>query len=169
MRSKSLLRITTVSPSGILAWAAAAVLGVALVPAAARADGWSAMKGRVVISDAAFSNYGSDAEMTAAVKKQSKSVVKGDGAWNLNLMVFLKEPAGATTINIVYYDISVKPHDQVNFAEVQVQPSQKIVQVNNVSISKDLGFVKGHRYEVRATRLLGGKEKVYAKGVVQLK
>jgi hypothetical protein len=152
-----------------LTWAVAAMLGVLLAPAVARADGWSAMKGRVVISDAAFSNYGSDAEMVAAVKKQSKSAIKGEGAWTLNLMVFLKEPAGATTINIVYYDISVKPHDQVNFAEVQVQASQKIVQVNNVSISKDLGFVKGHKYEVRATRVIGGKEKVYAKGVVQLK
>ena len=41
--------------------------------------------------------------------------------------------------------------------------------VNGVAISKDLGFVKGHKYEVLATRLINGKEKVYAKGVVTLK
>ena len=141
-----------------------------LFPGAALADGWSAMKGKVVVSDAEFrTGYGSDAQMVAAVRKQAKGTIKGDGAWTMNLMVFLKEPAGAPSINIVYYDVSVKPRDQVNFSEVAVQASQKIVQVNGVAISKDLGFVKGHKYEVLATRLIGGKEKVYAKGVVVLK
>jgi len=78
-------------------------------------------------------------------------------------------PPGATSINIVYYDVSVHPRDQVNFSEVQVQSTQKIVQVNGVSVSKDLGFVKGHKYEVVATRVIGKKEKVYAKGTVTLK
>jgi hypothetical protein len=141
-----------------------------LIPLAARADGWSTMKGKVVISDTEFTGgYGTDAQMVAAVRKQSKPTIKGDGAWTMNLMVFLKEPAGATSINIVYYDVSVKPRDQVNFSEVTVQATQKIVQVNNVAVSKDLGFVKGHKYEVLATRVIGGKEKVYAKGVVTLK
>ena len=139
-----------------------------LAPGAARGD---AFKGKVMISDAAFgTGYGSDAEMAKAVKKQSKATIKGDGAsWTLNLMVFLNAAPGAKTINIVYYDVSVKPRDQVNFAELAVQPTQKIVQVNGVSISKDLGFVKGHKYEVLATRIIGGKEKVFAKGTVTLK
>jgi hypothetical protein len=147
----------------------AALVVALLFAVGARADGWSSMKGRVVISDAEFSSYASDAQMVAAVKKQSKTTLKGDGSWTMNLMVFLKEPAGSTSINIVYYDVSTKPRDQVNFSEVQVQPSQKIVMVNGVAISKDLGFVKGHKYEVLATRVIGGKEKVYAKGVVTLK
>ena len=29
--------------------------------------------------------------------------------------------------------------------------------------------MKGHKYEVRATRLIGGKEKVYAKTTITLK
>jgi hypothetical protein len=144
-------------------------LGLGAVPAGvARAE---ALKGKVVVSDAEFgTGYVSDAELMKAVKKQSKTTIKGDGpSWTLNLMVFLKEAPGAKTINIVYYDVSVKPRDQVNFSEVQVQPTQKIVQVNGVAISKDLGFVKGHKYEVLATRVIGGKEKVYAKGTVTLK
>ncbi|HEX2659716.1 MAG TPA: hypothetical protein VHU40_15635 [Polyangia bacterium] len=144
-------------------------VGVALLaPRAVQAD---AFKGKVMISDAEFgTGYGSDAEMAKAVKKQSKATLKGDGPnWTLNLMVFLNAAPGAKTINIVYYDVSVKPADQVNFSEVAVQPTQKIVQVNGVSISKDLGFVKGHKYEVRATRVIGGKEKVFAKGTVTLK
>ena len=154
----------------VVALACLLVGAAALVATSAHADGWSSMKGKVVISDTEFTGgYGSDAQMVAAVRKQAKTVIKGEGAWTMNLMVFLKEPAGATSINIVYYDVSVKPRDQVNFSEVSVQASQKIVQVNNVAISKDLGFVKGHKYEVLATRVIGGKEKVYAKGVVTLK
>jgi hypothetical protein len=147
------------------------VCAVLLFPPFARAGGGGGgMKGKIVISDTEFgTGYGSDAQMMAAVRKQAKTTIKGDGAWTMNLMVFLKEPAGATNINIVYYDVSVKPRDQVNFSEVKVQASQKIVQVNGVAISKDLGFVKGHKYEVLATRIIGGKEKVYAKGVVTLK
>ena len=77
-------------------------------------------------------------------------------------MVFLNARAGADKINIVYYDLS-KKHEQVDFTEVGVKPDQKIVQLNGQAVSKEMGFVKGHKYDVRATRLIGGKEKVYAK------
>jgi hypothetical protein len=149
---------------------AIALLGVVLAsPGVVAAPG--GLKGKVVVSDSEFGmGFSSDAALLAAVRKQGKSTLKSDnGAWTLNLMVFLKEPAGAPSLNIVYYDVSVKPRDQVNFSEVQVQPTQMIVQVNGVAISKDLGFVKGHKYEVLATRLIHGKEKVYARGAVTLK
>jgi hypothetical protein len=156
-------------------WLLALVLGVGwLNPAGARADGdsgaWRANKGRIFVSDTEFGQgYASDGAMVSAMKKQSKAAIKGDGAWTLNLMVFLKEAPGAETVNIVYYDVSAKPRDQVNYSEVSVKPDQKIIQLNGVAISKDLGFVKGHKYEVLATRLIGGKEKVYAKTTVTLK
>ena len=156
-------------PAWPLAALFALVVGAALLaPATAHAQ---AMKGKVIVSDAEFgTGFGTDAEMMKAVKKQAKSTIKGEnGTWTLNLMVFLNAAPGADTINIVYYDVSVKPRDQVNFSEVKVQPTQKIVQVNGVSISKDLGFVKGHKYDVLATRIIGGKEKVYAKGTFTLK
>jgi len=82
--------------------------------------------------------------------------------------VFLKEPAGANKINIVYYDLSHK-HEQVNFSEIDVKPDQKMVELNGIALSSDLGFVKGHKYDVLATRLIGGKEKVYAKATMTLK
>jgi hypothetical protein len=141
-----------------------------LAPAGALADAWSAHKGHIFISDSEFTGgYATDAAMSSALKKQSKSAIKGDGAWTLNMMVFLNQAAGADKINIVFYDVSAKPREQVNFSEIAVKPDQKIVQVNGVAISKDLGFVKGHKYDVLATRLIGGKEKVYAKAALTLK
>ncbi len=140
-------------------------------PAAAEDSGaWRSNKGRIFVSDTEFGQgYASDGAMVSAMKKQSKTAIKGDGNWTLNFMVFLKEAPGANSVNIVYYDISAKPREQVNYSEVSVKPDQKIVQLNGVAISKDLGFVKGHKYDVLATRLIGGKEKVYAKTTVTLK
>jgi len=149
-------------------------LSAGFAPATARAEGdsgaWRANKGRIFVSDTEFGQgYASDGAMVSAMKKQSKTAIKGDGAWTLNFMVFLKEAPGAEKVNIVYYDISAKPREQVNYSEVGVKPDQKIIQLNGVAISKDLGFVKGHKYDVLATRLIGGKEKVYAKTTITLK
>jgi hypothetical protein len=144
--------------------AATILLAVAaLSPRAARAAG------RIVVSNVEFGSYASEKEMAAALRKQARTTLKGDGAWTLNLMLFLGAPAGANKINIVYYDVSKRPPDQINFTEVGVKPDQKIIQLNGQTISRDLGFVKGHRYEIRATRLVGGKEKVYAKTTITLK
>jgi hypothetical protein len=145
--------------------------GLASPPPAAADDSgaWRANKGRIFVSDTEFGQgYTSDGAMVSAMKKQSKTAIKGGGNWTLNFMVFLKEAPGASSVNIVYYDVSGK-RDQVNYSEVSVKPDQKIIQLNGVAISKDLGFVKGHKYEVLATRLIGGKEKVYAKANFTLK
>jgi hypothetical protein len=161
------------APRVVAASLALALLAAWVAPTAARADSdsgaWRANKGRIFVSDTEFGQgYASDGAMVSAMKKQSKSAIKGDGAWTLNFMVFLKEAPGATTITIVYYDLSAK-REQVNFSEVCVKPDQKIIQLNGVAISKDLGFVKGHKYDVLATRVIGGKEKVYAKTTLTLK
>ena len=135
----------------------------------AHADAWSAFKGRIIVSASEFgSGFTTDADMIAAIKKQATTVIKGDNAWTINLAVFLKEPAGANKINIVYYDLSHK-REQVNFSEVDVKPDQKMVELNGIALSSDLGFVKGHKYDILATRLIGGKEKVYAKATMTLK
>ena len=108
-------------------------------------------------------------ESVGALKRQSKTVIKGEeGTWQLNLMVFLNAAPGANAINIVYYDLS-KKNEQVDFAEVPVKPDQKIILLNGQTVSKEKGFVKGHTYDIRATRVVGGKEKVLAKATITLK
>jgi hypothetical protein len=148
------------------------VVALLVLPRVAWADAWSAFKGRIIVSDTEFgSGYASDAEMVAAIKKQAKTSISGDGSgntWTFHLTVFLNQPAGADKINIVYYDVT-KKREQVNFSEVDVKPDQKMVQLNGITVSHDLGFVKGHKYEILATRVIGGKEKVYAKTQLTLK
>ena len=153
----------------LLLMAAIGFCSSSLLSRTASADAWSSNKGKIFVSDTEYGQgYGSDGAMLSAMRKQSKSAIKGEGSWTLNFMVFLKEAPGASSVNIVYYDLS-KKREQINYSEVAVKPDQKIIQLNGVSVSKDLGFVKGHKYEVLATRIIGGKEKVYAKTTLTLK
>lgn len=149
-------------------WGAIAFVALSFGALAAMA---AVPKGQIFVSQTEFgSGNPADAAMIAAIKKQSTSEVAAndEGGWTISVAMFLKEAAGANKINIVYYDESAK-HEQVNFSEIDVQPSQKIVLLNGIALSSGVGFVKGHKYEVLATRLIGGKEKVYAKGTMTLK
>lgn len=149
----------------ILSTAVMALALAALAPGEVRAQA----KGKIYVSDVEYGSYASEKDLARALKVQSKTTIKGEGdAWPINLMVFLNAAPGADKINIVYYDLS-KKNEQVDFTEVGVKPDQKIILLNGQLLSKEKGFVKGHRYDVRATRLIGGKEKVYAKATITLK
>jgi len=149
----------------ILSTVIAALALAALAPREARAQ----QKGKIYVSDVEYGTPGSEKELAGALKRQSKTVITGqEGTWQLNLMVFLNAAPGANAINIVYYDLS-KKNEQVDFAEVPVKPDQKIILLNGQTVSKEKGFVKGHKYDIRATRVVGGKEKVLAKATITLK
>ena len=149
----------------ILSTVIAALALAALAPREARAQ----QKGKIYVSDVEYGTPGSEKELAGALKRQSKTVIAGqEGTWQLNLMVFLNAAPGANSINIVYYDLS-KKNEQVDFAEVSVKPDQKIILLNGQTVSKEKGFIKGHKYDIRATRVVGGKEKVLAKATITLK
>ena len=91
-----LQRQTLILSTAILALALAA-----LAPRTAHAQG----KGKIYVSDVEYGSYGSEKELAGALKRQSKTTIKGDGGnWQLNLMVFLNAAPGANAVNIVYYD-----------------------------------------------------------------
>lgn len=140
------------------------------VPVAASAGGsMGQLKGTIIVSDAQIpASFDSDQELVTAMKKAKRTAIKGsDGSWTLHLMAFLKKAAGASKVNLVYYDVT-KKREQVHFTEIDVQANQSTIQLNDQAVTKELGFVAGHKYQVLITRLVGGKEDVYAKAVVTL-
>jgi hypothetical protein len=149
----------------ILSTAILALVVTVLAPRTAHAQA----KGKIYVSDVEYGSYASDKELAGALKRQSKTTIKAEGDnWPVNLMIFLNAAPGANAINIVYYDLS-KKNEQVYFTEVGVKPEQKIILLNGQALLKEQGFVKGHKYDVRATRLIGGKEKIYARTTITLK
>jgi hypothetical protein len=64
--------------------------------------------GKIFVSDVEYGSFASEKDMAGAIKRQSKTAIKGDGTWALNFMVFLNAAPGADKINIVYYEVGKK-------------------------------------------------------------
>jgi hypothetical protein len=92
--------------------------------------------------------------------RSSRSRHQGRGTGR-STSVFLKG-ARRDKINIVYYD--VRQAEQVSSADRR-QADQKMVELNGIACRRTSGFVKGHKYDVLATRHRR-QGKVYAKATM---
>jgi hypothetical protein len=100
--------------------------------------------------------------------KAVKTLDKTNDQWTLYFVAFLKKAAGAKQVQLVFYDTGVKEHEPTNAFPIDTQANAKIL-TSSVSFSGDQGFKAGHTYNVMITRLVGGKEDVYARSQVTLK
>ncbi|MDB4967484.1 MAG: hypothetical protein JWN44_3173 [Myxococcales bacterium] len=103
-----------------------------------------------------------------AKKKQIQSLPKSNEQWTLYFLAFLKKAAGSHQVQVVFYDLAEKKHEPTNAFPIQTQPTAKIL-ASSVTFSGDQGFKAGHKYNVLVTRLVGGKEDVYARSTISLK
>jgi hypothetical protein len=122
--------------------------------------------GTLVITDAAMDPKSPTFEKD--LKKATKtSLTKSGDGWHLYFVAYLKKAAGSAEVNIVFYDVTAK-REQINAFPINTAPSAKIL-MSDIEITPEQGFKAGHKYEVRITRLVGGKEDVYAKATLDLK
>jgi len=103
-----------------------------------------------------------------AKKKAVKELRAQNEQWTLYFVAFLKKAAGSTEVNLVLYDKSDKSKEPTNAFPITTQANAKVL-VSNVTFGADQGFKPGHTYEVRVTRLVCGKEDVYARTTLTLK
>jgi len=127
---------------------------------------WAAAPGTIVVTQQPVTpgdNFEKD------LKKAARTSLKGeDGKWHVYFVAFLKRAPGTPQLNIVFYDPSSKDKDPVNAYPFEAKADAKVV-MSDVEISVDGGFKKGKRYELRVTRLVKGKEEVFAKTMLVLK
>jgi hypothetical protein len=103
------------------------------------------------------------------LKKAARTSLKNEGGkWHVYFVAFLKKAPGTPQLNIVFYDPSSKEKDPINAYPFEAKADAKVV-MSDVEISTDGGFKKGKKYEVRVTRLVKGKEEVFAKTTLVLK
>ncbi len=91
----------------------------------------------------------------------------GDG-WHLYFVAYLKRSPGAPELNLVFYETQGGKREQVNVFPIQTQESAKVL-MSEAEISPENGFKVGGKYQVLLTRLIGGKEEVYARTTLELK
>lgn len=111
---------------------------------------------------------------TALKAEQRCTLAKEKSAeeWEVNLIAHLSRAIGAEQVNIVFYDqASGKPEtpgNEVNSFAIKTKKDTKIV-IATLEINPDGGFKVGGKYSIVITRLVNGREEVYAKTTLQLK
>jgi len=180
------------------AWGLVPVLAlVAARPAFAEDEAWREFKGQVVVSDILLApSFSSDELMIATLLRwKCSQVTSAHGFWRLHMVAFLDRAVAGETVRIVARDVTAPPArpaaaevdgpaarkkaTAVKVFEVEAQPEQKILQMNDFVLSEAMGFQQGHDYELTVederrplqTAAPRGAEKtdVYARWVVTLR
>lgn len=105
----------------------------------------------------------------AAVSSLTKG--KEDDGWKVYFVAHMNRAPGAEEVNIAFYDQSPKPgqpREAVNFYPMRTKKDGKIMMAE-IEIKPEDGFKVGGKYNVLLTRLINGKEEVYARTTVELK
>jgi hypothetical protein len=133
--------------------------------------------GQVLFSDimiASPAQFPSDAAMSEALRRLKRTTVEGtDGFWRLHMVAFLEPPPQGTAFRLRATDVTdPKDRREVKTFEVDGQPGQSELEINDLVVTHVMGFERGHRYEIavipRGDNPAAGKGDVYAKGVITL-
>ena len=128
---------------------------------------WAGAGGTMLITPSAVDV--SSAKYEAEARKAAVKELKAQNdQWTLYFIAFLSHAAGAGEVTLVFYDKAEKAHEPTNAFPISTKSSAKVL-VSNVSFGADQGFKSGHTYDVLVTRLVGGKENVYARSTITLK
>lgn len=102
------------------------------------------------------------------LKKVNKAaLIKQGDAWHVFFVAYMKKAPGAPDVNLVFYSLAGGKAEEANAFPIQTQPTAKIL-MSDVQVATDTGIKPG-KYEVRVTRLIDGKEEVYARTHLELK
>jgi hypothetical protein len=154
----------------------------ARAPAAAGDQAWSQFRGQVVISDVLLApDFGSDRVMVTSLNRMRRSAVdEVSGFWRLHLVAFLDTPAAGEMLHVVARDITA-PEDRdrarrgelpaLRIFETPSDPGDRVLHMNNLVLTEAMGFQRGHEYGITVEKDAedGGKQDVYAQGVVTLR
>ena len=105
-----------------------------------------------------------DKDVKAAART---SLERKDDNWHLSFVAYLKKPPGAEEVSLVFYDNTPK-REYINSYTIRVKATAKIV-LSEIDLKPEDGFKAGNKYQVLITRLVGGKEDIFARSVVELK
>jgi hypothetical protein len=141
-------------------------------PAAPGCPGGGAI-GTITITERMIepANASAPAQLKAAQRCALSKAAEDDG-WRINLVAHLSRPPGAEEVNIVFYDAAPPKPGQAREA-VQAYPIRTKrdakVMLATLEIKPEDGFKVGNKYSVLITRLINGREDVYARTTLELK
>ena len=100
-------------------------------------------------------------------KARTNKIEKSGDSWKLYFVAYLNKAAGSEEVNLVFYPAGgLKSGEHPDAFPIQTQAKAKIL-MSEVDISPVTG-IKAGKYQIRLTRIIGGKEVIFAKGDVEL-
>lgn len=147
----------------MLLMAAGFAFALGLVPSSARAM----PSGTVIITDHQMDPKSPTFEKDLK-KAQKASLTKDAAGWHVYFVAYLKKVAGSTDVNLVFYDLTEGKGAQGNAYPIGTQADAKII-MSDILVNPEQDFKAGHKYDVRITRLVNGKEDIYARTKLELK
>ena len=100
-------------------------------------------------------------------KEAKDTLVKQVDGWKIFLVAYLNKAAGSEEVNLVFYPAGgLKSGEHPDAFPISTQAKAKIL-MSEVDISPVTG-IKAGKYQIRLTRIIGGKEVIFAKGDVEL-
>ncbi len=153
-----------------LALASSLVFAGLATAGAKRGPTYRRNRGHIVWQATAFASFSTEKEFSKIVKKARRNKVlkrNAKGKWIFHFIAFMRSTPKADKVNLVWYRLG-KKREQVDFTEFTVPPNEATLQAQ-AKLIPAVGFKAGDRLEGRITRLIAGKEKVYARCRVTLK
>ena len=152
------------------------VLGLLLAGAALQApvEAVAMPTGAIVITDHLLNPAKHDFEKD--LKTEAKTALPKppeSESWKVFFIASLTRAPGAEDVNIVFYDASVpvkagQPKEPVQAYPLRTKATARMLQAS-IDLKDEDGFKAGKKYTVLITRLVGGKEEVYARSALELK
>lgn len=115
------------------------------------------------------------ASIAAELKSAQRCVLTKEAdaeAWKVYLVAHLNRAPGAEEVNIVFYEqvppVPGRVREPVQAYPIPIRRDAKVT-LASLEIKPEDGFKVGHKYEIRLTRLINGREDVYARTTLELK
>lgn len=108
-------------------------------------------------------------------------------SWKVHFIAHLKKSPGSPDVNIVFYELGQaakqagkdaekpsekgaknEPREPVQAYPIKTKQTATML-ISEVTLKKEEGFKPGGKYQVLITRLINGKEEVYARTSLELK
>lgn len=160
------------STVAVLLGAAPAFAGPVAAPAAAAVGcPGGGLPGTLTITEKKLEP--SDANNLKLLKAEQRCVIvkpKDEEGWTLYIVAHLNRPPGADSVNLVLFDQAqpATPGNEVQAYPLRTKKDAKVLMAT-AEIKPEEGFKAGGKYNILLTRLVGGKQEVYAKTTVELK